>query len=537
MESPRRRRIEGGTRVPFLGTLPEEEWEVHHRHHESRVGCRLDRAACMEEVWTVVQSYGSQSFLKVGLNRPLMREVLDEFDECEGRLSELLINSATDESEANSTIKMTKQEDKGEVVYLSRTRKGTMRLKLVIDQINEMKMKLGSKVIPRRAGKTKVDSEISIKAVNSVKRKRVDEATDLGQGDDRLPGTDRMLTDVAMVPPILMAGIKSTVYTSKPSDRILTGATLEMETLSQCGESTMKDFKPSPMNHGKGSVVGQLVPVEYNRLTLWESVSIEEPAGGYMEMLEYRNSARGYLMALEDKSAMEGYLKTVMQGTALKQKAYGTLASSEMQAETIEQLVSLPWKAVVLRYFEEEMRTTPKIHALIAVPYVRTELQLRFAWCMIGLTRGEYDSEERKRSKEDKVFPMTSMRDLIIQEGMAVACAKWREALCFIRFMIEQMSVPALNTCVKILREGDERAKALLLLALLDEHQSKPMRVNMKEPVELEPMKKIDEIRKFSNKELRLTKESMGAMPNSSEYCGPIRKKSYSYVSGIIGVA
>ena len=28
MESPRRRRIEASARVPFLGTLPEEEWEV-----------------------------------------------------------------------------------------------------------------------------------------------------------------------------------------------------------------------------------------------------------------------------------------------------------------------------------------------------------------------------------------------------------------------------------------------------------------------------------------------------------------------------
>ena len=59
----------------------------------------------------------------------------------------------------------------------------------------------------------------------------------------------------------------------------------------------------------------------------------------------------------------------------------------------------------------------------------------------------------------------------------------------------------------------------------------------MKEPVELEPMRKIDEIRRFSDKELRLTKEFMGAMPKSSGYCGPIRKKSYSYVSGIIGIA
>ena len=308
-----------------------------------------------------------------------------------------------------------------------------------------------------------MDSEISMKAVSSAKRKRVDEAMDLGQGDDRLKGTDRMLTDVAMVPPILVAGIKSTGYKSKRSDCILTGATLEMEILSQCGESTMKDFKPSPMNYGKRSVVGQLVSVEYNRMTLSETVSVDEPAGAYMEMLEYRNSARGHLMALKDKRAMEGYLETMMQGTTLKQRAYGTLASSEMQAETIEQLVSLPWKAV--------------------------------------------------------------------------ACAKGRDALCSIRFMIEQISVPALSTCVKMLREGDERPKALLLLALLDMHQSKPMRVNMKEPVELEPMRKIDKIRRFSNKELRLTKESMRAMPKSSENCGPIRKKSYSYVSGIIGIA
>ena len=100
-----------------------------------------------------------------------MREVLDKLDECEGRLSELLIDSATEESEANSPIKMRPQDDKGEVEYLSRTRRGTMRSKLVIDKINEMKLKLGSKVMPRRVGKTKVDLEISMKAVNSAKRK------------------------------------------------------------------------------------------------------------------------------------------------------------------------------------------------------------------------------------------------------------------------------------------------------------------------------------------------------------------------------
>ena len=46
--------------------------------------------------------------------------------------------------------------------------------------------------MPRRVGKTKVDSEISMKAVNSAKRKRVEEVMDLGQGDYQLPGTAKM---------------------------------------------------------------------------------------------------------------------------------------------------------------------------------------------------------------------------------------------------------------------------------------------------------------------------------------------------------
>ena len=36
----------------------------------------MDRVSFMEKVWTAVQFYGTQSILKTGLNRPLMRENL-----------------------------------------------------------------------------------------------------------------------------------------------------------------------------------------------------------------------------------------------------------------------------------------------------------------------------------------------------------------------------------------------------------------------------------------------------------------------------
>ena len=94
------------------------------------------------------------------------------------------------------------------------------------------------------------------------------------------------------------------------------------------------------MNHGKGSVVGQLTPVKHNRLIISETISVDEPASRHMEMLEYKNSARGHLVALENKSAMECYLEEIVKGTTRKQNAYGALASSKMHTETLHQLVS-----------------------------------------------------------------------------------------------------------------------------------------------------------------------------------------------------
>ena len=50
---------------------------------------------------------------------------------------------------------------------------------------------------------------------------------------------------------------------------------------------------------------------------------------------------------------------------------------------------------MILRYFEKGIGTTSNVHALIALPYVRTELQLRFTWFLAGLTREECDPDQR----------------------------------------------------------------------------------------------------------------------------------------------
>ena len=77
-ESPRRRRIEETMRVSFLNTLPEEEWERYQSEFERKAGVTWSRVTFMERTWDVLRRYGKQSVMKVGLNQPIMREVLDK---------------------------------------------------------------------------------------------------------------------------------------------------------------------------------------------------------------------------------------------------------------------------------------------------------------------------------------------------------------------------------------------------------------------------------------------------------------------------
>ena len=104
-------------------------------------------------------------------------------------------------------------------------------------------------------------------------------------------------------------------------------------------------------------------------MTESDIVSIDEPADGYMEMMEYRNSARGHLIALENNEMLTGRNYTRQNDEA---KGVWNVSLFQNACKKVDQLASLPWRAVILRQFEEEMPTTPKIRPLNAIPYAKT---------------------------------------------------------------------------------------------------------------------------------------------------------------------
>ena len=165
-----------------------------------------------------------------------------------------------------------------------------------------------------------------------------------------------------------------------------------MEVISQSGSGGLDDYKPSRTNRARMKLEGQLDVVEYSRITVPDSVHMGDPAGGYVEieMLKARNSARGHLMAWNEKQAMQEYLKELTENSNLNQKEYGTVMSSEANEIGLEKLLEISWRAALQRYFDETMHAPATVAAYLAHPRTRTDLQVRLAWCLMGIKKSEY---------------------------------------------------------------------------------------------------------------------------------------------------
>ena len=257
-----------------------------------------------------------------------------------------------------------------------------------------------------------------------------------------------------LIPPMLLAGLTRTATRSKKNGRTLADTKLEMEVINQCGSGGLDDYKPSRTNMARMKLEGQLDVVEYSRITVPDSVHVGDPAGGYVEMMKARNSARGHLMAWNEKQAMQEYLKELTENSNLKRKEYGTVMSSEANEIGLEKLLEVSWRAALQRYFDETMHAPATVAAYLAYPCTKTDLQVRLAWCLMGIKKAEYEANNDSKSKEQELELMEALRMLISRDDSAISWAKRKDAFCFVRFVVDRISTPVLGECIKTIRQG-----------------------------------------------------------------------------------
>ena len=451
----------------------------------------------MERSWDVIRRYGLQSIMKVGLNQPIMREVLEKI--VNSMESDVLTESVTEDSADDQQV--------AKKLPVRRVRKGLKRLK----------GKTGSRAVNPRVVKSKASAVVA--SLTSAGR-----SGESGQGDGAtLTGGEKE----NLIPPMLLAGLTTTTVRSKKTARTLADTKLEMEIISQCGSGGLEDYRPSQTNMAKLKLEGQLDVVEYSRVTVPESVHMGDPAGGYVEMLKARNSARGHLMAWSEKRAMQEYLKELTENANLNRKEYGTVMSSEANEIGLEKLLEISWRAALQRYFDETMHAPATMAAYLAHPCMRTDLQVRLAWCLMGIKKAEYEASNDSKLREQELELMEALRALISKDDSAIAWAKRKDALCFVRFVVDRIPTPVLGECIKIIRQKGVDCERNFLRALLELYQDMPLTVPNKESNDMESYRKLEEVRRYSNKELKVNRELIEAVKGQKDFATLGKLKSF----------
>ena len=222
-ESPRRRRINETMRVSFLSTLPEEEWERYKSELERKAGVTWNRVIFVERTWDVIRRYGKQSVLKVGMNQPIMTEVLGKL--ISSVESYVLTESVTEDSaDENQVVRK---------LPVRRAKKG----------LNRLKGRTGGKLVNQ-----KVVMKASAVVASLAKVARPSES---GQGDGAaLDGGEKKKEN--LIPPMLLADLSSTATRSKKSARTLADTKLETEFISRCGSGRLDNYKPDSTMTLKG---------------------------------------------------------------------------------------------------------------------------------------------------------------------------------------------------------------------------------------------------------------------------------------------
>ena len=132
---------------------------------------------------------------------------------------------------------------------------------------------------------------------------------------------------------------------------------------------------------------------------------------------------------------------------------------------------------------------------------------------------------------------MEALRMLISRDDSAIAWAKRKDALCFVRFVVDRIPTPVLGECIKTIRQGGVDGETNFLRALLELYQHMPLAIPNKESNGMESCRRLEEVRRYSNKGLKVSRELIEAVRGQRDYATLGKLKLFQYVSGIPGMA
>ena len=102
---------------------------------------------------------------------------------------------------------------------------------------------------------------------------------------------------------------------------------------------------------------------------------------------------------------------------------------------------------------------------------------------------------------------------------------------------MDRIPSPVLEERIKSFRQGGVDREQNFLRALLELHQDTPLPIPNKALNDMESYRRLEVVRRYSIKELKVSQELMEAVRGQKDYATQGKLKSFQYVSGIPGMA
>ena len=102
---------------------------------------------------------------------------------------------------------------------------------------------------------------------------------------------------------------------------------------------------------------------------------------------------------------------------------------------------------------------------------------------------------------------------------------------------MDRIPTPVLEECVKTIRQGRVNCEQNFLRALLELYRDMPLPIPSKESNDMESYRRLEEVRRYSNKELKLSRESIEVVRGEKDYVTLGKLESFQYVLRIPGMA
>ena len=249
-----------------------------------------------------------------------------------------------------------------------------------------------------------------------------------------------------------------------------------------------------------------------------------------------RNTARLWWLSLETMKELEDCLKKLDHGVSRKRRNWATQQKAEVNKLELGSQLKRTWQSFLRDHFEEATRTPSSALPLMANPFVRTARQLMFAWSLVGIELEVLTSRDKLKlgNKSLEVYQMLVQH--VARDNSGLSLARRRDATCFLRRIMSVMTNSTVQACHQKAM-GSKTMERRVSTVILNVYQSTRIDKEDDSRQSLENHGKLDEIRRFHNKNFEEEYDVHRNLALAEVYSRPNKKGENQYVSGVMGIA